>query len=96
MPSPQGAQFGERVGLTEPVFGLARGFGEQVLVMQLVKVAAGGGQAGAVERGGSIGVEVRTGNEAEPDKQPLLARGEAGVGQAERGADRQILRVPER
>ena len=34
------------------------GLGEQVLVIQLLQAAAGGVQAGAVERGGGVGVEV--------------------------------------
>jgi hypothetical protein len=70
-----------------------RGLGQQVLVIQLVKVATRLVQAGAIERGDSVGVEVRAGNQAEAAKQPLRARGEVLVRQAERGGDRQVLGV---
>ena len=48
------------------------GFGDQVLVIQAVEVAAGLRQAGAVEGGGGIGVDVGAGVQAEPPEQPLL------------------------
>ena len=49
------------------------GLGEQVLVIQLIKAAAGGVQAGAVERGGGVGVDAGAREQAEPAEQPLLA-----------------------
>ena len=55
--------------LTEQVVQLVAtgcGLGDQVLVIQLIEMAAGGGQAGAVERGGGIGVDARTRDQAEP------------------------------
>ena len=51
------------------------GLGDQVLVIQLIEVAAGVGQAGAVERGGGVGVEAGARDQAEPAEQPLLVRG---------------------
>ena len=72
------------------------GLGEQVLVIQLIQVAAGVVQAGVVQRGGGVGVEAGPGNQAEPAEQPLLACGEVLVGQVERGRDRQVLGVHQR
>jgi hypothetical protein len=71
------------------------GLGDQMLVIQLVKMATGGGQASVVKGGGRVGVDARARNQAEPAEQPLRARGEVGVGQAERRADRHVLRVHE-
>ena len=51
-----------------------RGLGDQVLVIQLIEAAAGLVQAGVVERGGGVGVEVRAGDQAEAAEQPLLGR----------------------
>ena len=68
------------------------GLSDQVLVIQLIELAAGFAQAGAVQRGGSIGVEAGARDQAEPAEQPLLAWTEIGVGQVEGGRDRQILR----
>src|SRR5262249_61974986 len=62
-----------------------------MVIIKLIKVAPGGGQAGVLDRGGGISVEVGTGNQAEPAEQLLLVLGEVGVGQAERGSDRQVL-----
>lgn len=41
-------------------------FGEQVLVIQLVQVAAGGLQGGAAQRGGAVGAETGARDQAEP------------------------------
>jgi hypothetical protein len=38
------------------------GLSEQVMVIQVIKTAAGGGQGGAVERCGSVGVDAGAGN----------------------------------
>jgi hypothetical protein len=43
-----------------------------------------------------MSVKVGTGNQAEPTEQPLLVLAEVGVGQAERGSDRQVLGAHER
>jgi hypothetical protein len=59
-------------------------------------VPAGGGQAGGLEGSGSIGVEVGAGDQAEAAEQPLLIIKQVLVGQAERGADRQVLGVHHR
>ena len=72
------------------------GLGDQVLVIQLIEAAAGLLQAGVVERGGGAGVEVRPGDQAEAAEQPLLGRRQVGVGQAERGGDRQVLGAHQR
>ena len=71
------------------------GLGEQMLIVEAFQVAARLVQAGFVERGGGVGVDVGTGVQAEPAEQPLLAWGELGVGQVERGADRQVLGLHE-
>jgi len=55
----------------------------------------GGGQAGAGQRGGGVGVDVGAGVQAEPAEQPSLPGGQVLVGQAERGGDRQVLGVHE-
>ena len=38
------------------------GFGQQMLLIELIKVSVGGGQAGGVEGSGSVGVEVGAGD----------------------------------
>jgi len=68
-----------------------RGLGDQMVVVQLVKPGAGGIQAGALEGGGGVGIDVRPLDEAEPAEQPLLVCGQVLVGQVERGRDRQVL-----
>ena len=68
------------------------GLSDQVLVIQLIELAAGFAQASAVQRGDSIGVEGRSRDQAEPAEQPLLAWTEILVGQVEGGRHRQILR----
>ncbi len=70
-----------------------RGLGDQMMVVQLIEQAAGALQAGVVEGGRGVGVDVRARSQAQPAEQPLLGRGEIGVGQVERGRDRQILRA---
>ena len=71
------------------------GLGEQVLVIQLIEAAAGLVQADVIERGGGVGVDTGARDQAEAAEQPLLGRGEVGVGQAERCGDRQVLRPHE-
>jgi len=61
------------------------GLGDQVLVIQLIEQAAGLIQAGAIEGGGGVDVEVRAGDQAQAAEQPLRAGGEVGVGQVKRG-----------
>ena len=68
-----------------------RGLGDQMVVVQVVEPVPGGFQAGAVEGGGGVGVDVPARGEAEPPEQPLLVRGQVLVGQVERGGDRQVL-----
>ena len=70
-----------------------RQLGEQVLVVQGLQAAAGGRQAGAVQGGGGVGVDVGAGVQPEPPEQPLLVLGQVGIGQVERGGDRQVLGV---
>ena len=65
--------------------------GEQVQVVQGLQAAAGGGQAGAVQGGGSVAVDVGAGVQPEPPEQPLLIWGQVGIRQVERGGDRQVL-----
>ena len=72
------------------------GLSDQVLVIQLIELAAGFAQASAVQRGGGIGVEAGPGNQAKPAKQPLLVLGEVLVRQVERGSDRQVLGLQQR
>ena len=59
--------------VVHPVPALGR-LGEQVLVIQRLQAAAGGGQAGAVQGGGGVGVDVGAGMQPEPAEQPLLVR----------------------
>jgi hypothetical protein len=68
-----------------------RWLGDQVLVIQLVEPGVGGRHADAVEGGGSVGIDVPAGGQAQPAEQPLLVRGQVIVGQAERGRDRCVL-----
>jgi hypothetical protein len=68
------------------------GLGDQVLVIQVIKMTAGGGKVSAVE-GGGVGVDARARNQAKPAEQPPRARREIGVGQAKRRADRHVLRA---
>jgi hypothetical protein len=51
----------------------------QVLIVEALQAATGGVQGGAVERGGSICVDVGARVHAEPAEQPLLAWGEVGI-----------------
>jgi hypothetical protein len=70
-----------------------RRLGDQMMVVQLIEQAAGALRAGVVEGGRGVGIDVRARGHAEPAEQPLLDRGEIGVGQVERGSNRQILRA---
>ena len=63
-----------------------------MMVVELIELSAGVPRAGLVEGGPRIGVQVRTRGQAEPAEQPLLGVAEVGVGQVERGRDRQVLR----
>ena len=86
---------GERAGIfaQQVVQQVAAGrrLGDQMMVVELIELAAGGLQAGVVEGRRGVGVDVRPGDQAEPAEQPLLGRGEVAVGQVERGRDRQVL-----
>src|SRR5580692_3915027 len=74
----QGAgMFPEQIVQLVPAEG---GVSDQVLVIQLIELAAGFAQASAVQRGGSIGVEARSRDQAKPAEQPLLAWTEILVG----------------
>ena len=64
-----------------------------MLVIQFAEVAAGGIQGDAVEGGSGVGIEAGAWDQAEPAEQPLLARGQVGVGQIERGRHGQVLGV---
>jgi hypothetical protein len=70
---------GQRAGvLAEQVMqqvAARRRLAEQVLVIQLFKVAVRGGQAGAIQRGGGVRVEGCARDQAEPTEQPLRAGG---------------------
>jgi hypothetical protein len=66
-------------------------FGDQVLVVESLEVAAGSVVAGALERGGGVGIEAGAGDQPEPAEQPLLERGQVLVGQVERGCNGQVL-----
>src|SRR5262249_56632694 len=102
-PADRGIRFGRvltgRQGagvLTQQVVQLAAaggGLGDQVVVIQLIKAAPGGGQAGVIERRRRVSVQAGAGNQASVAEQPLQVPGEVGVGQVERGGDRQVLRV---
>ena len=50
------------------------GLGEQVLVIQLIEQAAGLIQAGAIQGGGGVGVEVRAGDQAKAPGPPRVFR----------------------
>jgi hypothetical protein len=63
------------------------GLADQVLVIQLIEAAASLIQAGAIQGGSGVSVEVRAGNQPEAAEQPLLGRCEVGVGQIECGGD---------
>jgi hypothetical protein len=63
-------------------------FHDQVVAEHPVQQAPGGGQAGAVERGGSIGIDVGTGVQPKSAEQLPLVMSEVGIGQVERGGDR--------
>ena len=54
----------------------AGGFGDQMLVEKLIKAAAGRREAGAVESGGGIRIDVRSRVQPETAEQPPLADGE--------------------
>ena len=62
--------------------------GQKVLVVQGLQAAAGRGQAGAVQRGRGVGVDVCAGGQPQPAEQPLLVPGQIGIRQVERGGDR--------
>src|SRR5262249_40571116 len=68
-----------------------RGLTDEVLVIQLLEAPVGGVEIGVVERGSGVGVDAGARDQAKAAEQPLLAGGEVGVGQAERGGDRQVL-----
>ncbi len=59
--------------VVQPVPALGQ-LGEQVLVVQGLQAAAGGGQVGAVQGGGGVAVDVGARVQPEPPEQPLLAR----------------------
>ena len=69
--------------VVQPVPALGR-LGEQVLVVQRLQAAAAARQAGAVQGGGGVGVDVRAGVRPEPPEQPLLPGREVGIGHVER------------
>lgn len=46
--------------------------GEQVVVVQSLQAAAGGGQAGAVQGSGGVAVDVSARMQPEPPEQPLM------------------------
>ena len=71
----------------------AGGLGQQVVIVQAVQVAAGGGQVGAVQGGRGVRVDVGARVHAQAAEQPLLAGGQVLVGQVERGRHRQVLRA---
>ena len=64
-----------------------------MMVVELIELAAGALQAGVVEGGHGVCVDVRARGHTESAKQPLLSLAEVGVGQIERGRDRQVLRA---
>ena len=68
-----------------------RGLGDQMMVVKLVEQAASALQAGVIEGGGGVAVDVMARDQAQPAEQPLLGCGEVGVGQVERRRDRQVL-----
>ena len=69
----------------------AGGLGDQVLVVEAFQVPAGGVHAAAIQRRGSICVDVGARVHAQPAEKPPLAVVQVLVGQAERGRDRQVL-----
>ena len=69
----------------------AGGLGDQVLIEEIPELPAGDGQAGVVEGGRGVAVDVGARVQAEPAEQPLLAVSEIPVGQVERGCDRQVF-----
>src|SRR5262249_56774542 len=73
-----GVMGGERAGvLAEQVVqevAAGRGLGDQMMVVELVERVAGAFQAGVVQRGGGVGVDVRARGQAEPAEQPLSGR----------------------
>jgi hypothetical protein len=69
------------------------GLGQQVLVVQLLQATARVLHGDPVQGGGGVGIEAGARDQAEPAEQPLLARGQIGVGQVERGRHGQVLRV---
>ena len=69
----------------------AGGLGDHVVVIQLIKAAAGVGDGDAVEGRGRADLDAGTGVQAEPAEQPLLAGREVVIRQVERRRDRQVL-----
>ena len=67
--------------------------GQQVVIVQAVQVAAGGGQIRAVQGGRGVRVDVAARVHAQPAEQPLLAGRQVLVGQVERGRHGQVLRA---
>jgi len=67
-----------------------------VLVKQFIEVAAGGVQAGAIERGCGVIVDAWARDQAEPAEQALRARGQVLIGQGECGRDCHVLGPHER
>ena len=61
--------------VVQPVPALGR-LGNQVLVVQRLQAAAGGGKISAVQGGGGVAVDVGAGVQPQPPEQPLLVRGE--------------------
>ena len=86
---------GERAGvLAEQIVqevAAGRGLGDQMMVVELIELTAGGWHVDVVEGGRGVGIDVRARGQAQPPEQPLLRCGEVGVGQVERGGDRQVL-----
>ena len=73
----------------------AGGFGDQVMIEELVKTTAGRREAGVVKSGGGVRVNVRSGVQSKATEQLLLAGGEVLVGQIKGGRDGQVFRVHE-
>ena len=68
-----------------------RRLGDQMMVVELIELTAGGWHVDVVEGRRGVGVDIWAGGQAEPAEQPLLLRGEIGVRQVERSSDRQVL-----
>jgi hypothetical protein len=101
-PDHSGVTLGGRVGPghgsgvlpDEVVEGVAApgGLVGQVEAEQVIEQPAGSGQAGVIQGGRGVGVDVGAGVQAEAAEQMLRACGKVAVGQAERDGDRVVLR----